>query len=94
MAVAIRCEENIMDDPAVGDRTGQWFRGMVVNMGLGDMYNSNYNKRVVDDAINCMLDRTYAADGKGGLFTVRHCDRDIRTVEIWYQLLWYLDNIM
>lgn len=94
IALAIRCEENIMDDPAKGDRTGQWFWGMIVNMGLGSMYNTNYSKRVVDDALNTMLDRTYEPDGKGGLFTVRHCDRDLRSVEIWYQLLWYLDNIM
>ena len=27
IALAIRCEEKIMDDPAYGDRTGQWFWG-------------------------------------------------------------------
>ena len=34
IALAIRCEENIMDDPNIGDRTAQWFWGMVVNLGL------------------------------------------------------------
>lgn len=94
VALAIRCEETIMDDPDIGDRTGQWFWGMLVNMGLGSMDDSKYDRRVVDIAVDTLLDRTYAPDGKGGLFTVRHCDQDLRTVEIWYQLLWYLGGIM
>lgn len=94
VALAIRCEESIMDDPCVGDRTKQWFWGMLVNMGLGYMDDDQYDKRIVDDAVNRLLDRTYESNGKGGLFTVRHCEYDLRGVEIWYQLLWYLDTIM
>lgn len=37
IALAIRCEEHIMDDPDVGNRTGQWFWNMIVNLGLGSM---------------------------------------------------------
>ena len=29
IALAIRCEEHIMDDPDAGDRTGQWFWSML-----------------------------------------------------------------
>jgi hypothetical protein len=94
VALAIRCEETIMDDPDIGDRTGQWFWGMLVNMGLGAMDDSKYDRRVVDIAVDTLLDRTYEPDGKGGLFTVKHCDQDLRTVEIWYQLIWYLGEIM
>lgn len=93
VALAMHCEECIMDDPRMGDRTGQWFWGMIVNLGLGSMTDDNYEKREVDKAIDRMLDRTYEANGKGGLFTVRNCKRDLRTVEIWYQLCWYLDTI-
>lgn len=93
IALAIRCEENIMDDPDIGDRTGDWFWGMINNLGLGSMHDSNFDRRFVDNAIARFLDREYEPDGKGGLFTIRHCGCDLRTVEIWYQLCWYLDSI-
>ena len=94
VALAIRCEETIMDDPQVGSRTGQWFWGMIVNLGLGSMIDSRYDAHVVDEIINRFLYREYEPDGKGGLFRIPNCEQDLRTVEIWYQLCWYLDRIM
>ena len=94
LALATRCEENIMDDPNIGDRTGQWFWGMIVNLGLGSMYDEEFDKREAIEIIDRFLDRKYEPNGKGGLFTIRNCDRDIRKIEIWYQLRWYLDNIV
>ena len=93
VALAIRCEENIMDDPRVGDRTGQWFWGMITNLGLGSMTDSRFDAEFVEDKIERFLDRDYEPDGEGGLFTVKQCEIDMRTVEIWYQLCWYLDTI-
>jgi hypothetical protein len=93
IALANRCEETIMDDPDIGDRTGQWFWGMITNMGLGSMSDDRYDRRYVEYVITRLLDREYEPDGTGGLFTVRDCDRDMRDVEIWYQLCWYLDSI-
>lgn len=93
IALAIRCEETIMDDPSLGDRTSQWFWGMIVNLGLGSMTDDRYDKWKVESVINKLLDRQYDSDGKGGLFRIKNCNRDMRTAEIWYQLCWYLDNI-
>lgn len=93
VALAIRCEETIMDDTTMGDRTGQWFWGMINNLGLGGMTDANYNRREVEYCIIRFLNRDYAPDGKGGLFRVRHCEVDLRDAEIWYQLCWYLDSI-
>lgn len=93
VALSIRCEENIMDDPSVGDRTAQWFWEMIANLGLNSMTDDRYDRRFVEDVISRFLDRDYEPDGKGGLFRVRNCRRDLRTVEIWYQLCWYLDSI-
>lgn len=94
VALAIRCEENIMDDPEYGDRAPQWFWGMITNLGLGPMTDSNYSRQYVDDCIWRLLNRQYDPDGKGGLFRVRNCKYDMRKVEIWYQLNYYLDTIM
>ena len=93
IALATRCEEDYMDNPHLGNRTSQWFWGMVVSLGLGSMSDSRYDERLVDDILDRFLDRDYAPNGKGGLFTIRNCDRDLRDVEIWYQLCWYLDSI-
>lgn len=94
VALAIRCEENIMDDPSYGNRTGQWFWGMIVNLGLGFMTDSRFDEKFVDDVIFRFLNREYEPNGKGGLFTVRNCKYDLRTVEIWYQMCWYLDTFV
>ena len=92
VSVAISCEE-IMDDPQIGNRTGQWFWNMIVNLGLGSMIDSRFDKEYVDEVVRRFLNRQYDPDGTGGLFTIRNCDVDLRTVEIWYQLCWYLDSI-
>lgn len=94
IALAIRCEESIMDNPAYGDRTKQWFWGMIVNMGLSSMTDDVFNRQYVEAAVTRLLNREYEPNGKGGLFTIKDCDRDLRTVEIWYQLCWYLDEIV
>lgn len=93
IALAIRCEENIMDDPCIGNRTRQWFWNMVVNLGLGSMTDVRFDFEYVEDVIERFLDREYAPNGNGGLFTIRDCEYDLRTVEIWHQLCWFLDSI-
>nr|DAM97013.1 MAG TPA: hypothetical protein [Caudoviricetes sp.] len=93
VALAIRCEESIMDDPRMGDRTKQWFWGMITNLGLGSMMDDRFDRDVTDEKIRRFLDRKYAPNGKGGLFTIRQRKCDLRKVEIWYQLNYYLDEI-
>ena len=93
VALAIRCEESIMDDAQIGDRIGQWFWSMIHNLGLSPMSDNRFDRDFVDDAIARLLNREYEPDGRGGLFTVKHCDHDMRTVEIWRQLSWYLGSI-
>ena len=93
VALALHCEENIMDDPSMGNRTGQWFWGMVTNLGLGGMSDERFDRLIAETIINRFLKREYEPNGKGGLFTIRNCDVDLRSVEIWYQLCWYLDGI-
>lgn len=93
IALAIRMEETIMDDPRIGDRTGQWFWGMIANLGLGSMTDDRFDKTYVFDTLARFLNRDYEPDGRGGLFRVRDSDCDLRNVEIWAQMCWYLDEI-
>lgn len=93
VALAISCE-GLMDDPQIGDRTGQWFWGMIVNLGLGSMTDERFDIEYVDYVTERFLNREYEPDGKGGLFTVKDSGYDLRKVEIWYQLCWYIDSII
>lgn len=94
VALAVRCEESIMDDPTKGDRTSQWFWTMVTNLGLGAQSDDNFNEWLVNDIVTRFLDRDYEPDGRGGLFTVRGWHRDMRTAEIWHQLMAYINTIV
>ena len=94
VALSIKIEENIMDDPQIGDRTGQWFWGMIVSLGLGSMSDERFDKGYAIDILNRFMDRDYEPNGKGGLFTLRHCNTDLRDVEIWYQMCWYMDELL
>ena len=92
IALAIRCEETIMDDTSVGDRTRQWFWRMISNLDLNSMTNRNFDIDYVEYAVSTFLYRDYEADGRGGLFHIRNCSSNLRHVEIWTQMLWYLDE--
>lgn len=94
IALAIRCEETIMDNPAYGDRTTQWFWGMIRNLGLYGMTDDRFDIEYVDSVIDRFLNREYAPNGEGGLFKINNCKYDLRKIEIWYQLCWYLDRFV
>lgn len=93
IALAIRCEEHIMGDPDIGDRTGKWFWTMVGNLGLSGMSDSVYDEERVDEVVTRFLNRDYGRNGENGLFYVRNSPRDMRSTEIWYQMCLYLDDI-
>ena len=92
VALAIRCEESTMDDPKYGDRTGQWFWLMVGNLGLGAMKDVRYDKAHVRKVLEKFLNREYEYDGRGSLFHIRNCDTDLRNIEIWNQMWWYMSE--
>lgn len=94
VALAVHCEENIMDDTRYGSRTGQWFWGMINNLGIGAMSDRNFDINTVNYVLERFSNNEYEPDGRGGLFTIPDCDRDLRKVEIWYQLNWYLNSIL
>lgn len=93
VALAIRCE-HVMYDPVDGDRTDIWFWDMIDNLGLSGMTNNKIDMRYVYEVVYSFLERKYEWNGMGGLFIVDHNGRDLRSVEIWYQMNWYLDDIL
>lgn len=94
VALSIRCEEHIMDNPDIGDRTGEWFLNMIENLGLKKMTDGRFDRCYVTRVLDKFLSHDYKRNGEGGLFTVRHNRIDMRSVEIWYQAMWYLDEVL
>ena len=94
VALAIRCEESIMDNPDMGNRTGKWFWDMIESLGLYSMDDSGFEQDNANRIVKRFINRTYKRNGEGGLFTIPNCRRDLRSVEIWYQAMWYLDEIL
>lgn len=94
VALSIRCETHIMSNSEYGDRTGEWFMGMIRNLGLHTMTDSHFSFNKAEKIVNDLLAHKYASNGEGGLFTVNNKARDMRCTEIWYQMCWYLDTII
>lgn len=86
--------EKIMDDPEVDHGVGHWFWIMIDNLDLIGMTDSKINLKYVRQRINSFLDREYEPNGEGGIIKITNCRDDLRDVEIWYQMCWYLDSII
>ncbi len=90
-----------LDDPynptQAGDAgSAKYFWILLKNLGLYEMddlyggYDDLGGREAVEAAVRRLNDRTYAYDGTGGLFPLRHPAQDQRSVEIWYQMNAYL----
>lgn len=92
VALALRIEEHIMEDAAAGNRVGQWFWNMVVSLGLAAMDDSRFSEERAASIINRFDHRDYQPNGAGGLFTLSYPTEDMRQLDIWYQLMAYLNE--
>ena len=78
-------------------KTAKYFWIMISNLGLDRCNDDNWyavnGEFRVEEAMTRLLDRTYDADGKGGLFPLQFITADQRTMEIWYQMqCWLTEN--
>lgn len=94
VALAKRCESQLMSDYLYGDRTSYWFNEMIVSLGLGGMYNKNFDSDRVKHAVDIMLHHQFEPNGKGGLFTVKRPIRDLRSLELWAQMCDHLNELL
>ena len=92
-ALALRCEEHILADPGDEVRAGHLFWDMVESLGLIDQTNDAFDVVYTDAIIEIFMNREYKPTGEGGLVTLPHCKEDLRKVEIWCQMMWYLNEM-
>ena len=91
VALSKRCEDTIMHNSDHGDRTAIWFWEMITSLGLLEMDDMNFDVNIADYILDRFLNREYSPDGRGGLFTIPNCTKDLTKVEIWYQMCQYLN---
>lgn len=93
ISLALRMDIEIMFDEDIGDRTPDWFWGMIESLGLIGCTDDDYDLNYILDVIGSFLRRDYSPNGNGGLFSIdEHVD--IRDREIWYQMQMYLNYII
>ena len=91
VALALRCEEQIMSDHECGNRTGLWFWKMIDNLGLDKMDEKHYDESLVEETVDIFLNREYERNGHGGnIFVVEDDACNLKAMEIWYQMNVYL----
>lgn len=69
----------------------RWFWELLQNLGISEYHDDmGYNEKFVDECVARVNERTYHANGSGGLFPLRKPKKDQRRVELWYQMCEYL----
>lgn len=94
VALADRIENGIMGEEEYGDRTHTWFWYMVNSLGLSGYTDDAFDEEIVDEIIQCWLNREFCQDGLGSLFYICGAERDYRRVEIWYQMHAFLNQFV
>lgn len=90
IALALKCENQIMYDPDMGNRVPVWFWMFLDNLGLLYFTDSEWNADLVSRTIFTWLNRDYDHTGQGGLFPLRESYEDQRNVHLWNQLNAYI----
>ena len=92
VALSLRCEEDIMQGTEER-RVDKWFWVMMENLGLYRLDDWSYDEQTAAIIVDDLLGHRYSPDGKGGLIYLPGIEHDLRHVEIWYQMMWYLTSI-
>lgn len=90
IALALKCENQIMYDPDMGNRVPVWFWLFLDNLGLLYFTDSNWDEELVSRMIFMWMNREYDYTGQGGLFPLREPGEDQRYVHLWNQLNAYI----
>lgn len=85
---------SIMENTDIDYGISYWFWMMIRNLDLIKMSNSKFNEQYVYDKIDIFINREYGPNGEGNIIFIKDCEEDLRDVEIWTQMCWYLDTII
>lgn len=91
ISLAEKCENEVLYDPEQGSYDSLLFWEMIENLGLDGQTDDRFDKAYVHERTGIFLERRYKRNGEGGLFVIPDCPHDMRTAEVWYQAMWYLN---
>ena len=100
VALTKRIEADIMYDPEFDDRSSEWFKDMIKNLGLLEYDNKHYNENIVDYILNRFISRKYDENGVGNVFlrnddaenSSKADEKPFRNLELWAQMNQYYAN--
>ncbi len=94
IALSIRVDNEYIGDPD-DPHPEYFFMEMIGNLGLRDFRGNELNAKETESVIKIVeqwLYRTFCKDGHGSPFPVKEDHRDQRNVEIWDQMISYIDE--
>lgn len=95
IGLSIRVDDDFIGDPEE-EHPEEFFIKMIQNLGLyiynDSIHNYEYKKNIIRRKVNNWLSRNFASDGKGSPFPIKNDQRDQRTIEIWDQMISYINE--
>ena len=72
-----------------------WAWQLLTNIGLDKKKgkNSRHSKMDIDEILDRVIWRTYQPNGVGGFFPLRETELDQTSVELWYQMNAYIEEL-
>ena len=97
VALSQRINELTFDLNTQQDNSSKWFLELIKNLRLDHLTDGEifykYTEEIIDTVLETFLSRTYDSYGRGGLFPMKGSPpRDMSKVEIWYQVMLYLEE--
>jgi hypothetical protein len=80
----------------VGGTAPGWAWQFILNLGF-ERYSDPLSTQKIEkikDALESLVYRNYSPSGEGGFFPLQNPDEDQTTVEIWYQMAAYIDEVL
>lgn len=91
IGLAIRVDDEFIGDPAE-DHPEEFFKEMIYNLGFREYKGEWYSENDVIRIVRRWLDRMFSHNGVGSPFPVRNDPRDQRKLEIWDQMISYINE--
>ena len=91
IAMALRGDEEYTTDYTEENPVDKWFGAMIRSLGVDRYDDINYDPIAVDIALRAMMKHDYLPDGRGGLFHVPGICDDMREIDLWEQMMAWIE---
>lgn len=90
VALAIRCENELMYNYNLGDRTSKWFWIFLDNLGLLEYDSEAFDFDKVDDILYHFMNRDYGPHGEFCAFPCKKSVSVLKKTELSYQINYFI----